>query len=121
MVSKFFRSLKFAWQGILITARAEQSFRLQLFAAAVAFGLAAALSLRLEEWAVLVVVTVSVLVLELLNSAVERLVDLFTPRIHQYAEEIKDIMAGAVFVMSLGAAVVGLIIFLPHLISAWGA
>jgi len=54
-------------------------------------------------------------VLELLNSAVERLVDLFKPRIHEYAEEVKDIMAGAVLMGSIGAAVVGVIVFWPHL------
>ena len=120
MLSKFFRSLKFAWQGVVLTARSEQSFRIQLGFAAAAFALGWYFRISRQEWAVLVVVTVSVLVLELLNSAVERLVDLFKPRIHQYAEEIKDIMAGAVFVMSLGSVLVGAIIFLPRLAAIWG-
>jgi len=120
MLRKFVRSVKFAWAGIVLTARAEQSFRLQLLAALAVGVLGYFLKLSRAEWALLVVVAVSVLVLELLNSAVERLVDLFMPRMHQYAEEVKDIMAGAVFVMSLGAAIVGVIIFLPHLMTVWG-
>lgn len=120
MLSKFFRSMKFAWNGIVLTARQEQSFRVQLLAAVAAVTLGAVLRVSREEWALIIVVAGAVLVLELLNSAVERLVDLFKPRIHQYAEEIKDIMAGAVFMMSLGAAAVGVIIFLPHLAQAWG-
>ena len=54
------------------------------------------------------------LVLELLNGAVERLVDLFKPRMHAYAEQIKDMMAGAVLVSSIGALIVGILVFWPH-------
>jgi diacylglycerol kinase len=113
-VSKFARSIRFAWHGIVLLARQEQSFRIQLLAAAAVAVLAAWLGLSRAEIALLSVVISSVLVLELLNSAVERLVDLFKPRIHQYAEEVKDIMAGAVFVSSIGAAVVGVIVFYPR-------
>ena len=113
---KFFRSLKFAWKGISVLARQEQSFRVQLFAAAVVIVLILIFELKRSETALLLVVTTSVLVLELLNSAVERLVDLFKPRIHSYAEEIKDMMAGAVLMGSLGALVVGLLVFWPHII-----
>lgn len=111
---KFIRSLKFAWKGITKLARQEQSFRILLLAAAVAFALIFIFDLKPSETALILVVTTSVLVLELLNSAVERLVDLFKPRIHQYAEEIKDLMAGAVLVGSLGALLVGVLVFWPH-------
>lgn len=113
---KFFRSLKFAWNGVVILARSEQSFRIQLIAAALVVAAMQMLGLSRSEKALLLVVTGSVLVLELLNSAVERLVDLFKPRIHQYAEEIKDIMAGAVLIGSIGALLVGLIVFWPHIV-----
>lgn len=119
-VKKFARSLKFAWRGVAVLARQEQSFRIQLIVAAAVLVLIAILDLQRSETALLVVVTTSVLVLELLNSAVERLVDLFKPRIHHYAEEIKDMMAGAVFVGSVGAAIVGWIVFWPHLAAALG-
>lgn len=113
-LGKFGRSLKFAWHGILILIEREQSFRIQLLVAVAVAILAVIFRLSRPESAVLVVVTGSVLVLELLNSAVERLVDLFKPRIHEYAEEVKDIMAGAVLTGSIGATVVGLIVFWPH-------
>ena len=54
--------------------------------------------------------------MELANSAVERVTDILKPRIHDYAKEIKDIMAAAVFLASFVAAVVGLIIFLPYIL-----
>ena len=59
--------------------------------------------------------TGSVLVLELLNSMIERLVDLVKPRMHGYVHDIKDLMAATVLLASLFAfAVVSLIVW-PHL------
>lgn len=113
-LSKFMRSLRFAGRGVVSLARQEQSFRVQLLAAAVVLILILVFQLKRSEIALLLVVTTSVLVLELLNSAVERLVDLFKPRIHRYAEEIKDMMAGAVLVGSFGALLVGLLVFWPY-------
>jgi diacylglycerol kinase len=60
------------------------------------------------------VATAAVLVLELLNSMLERLVDLVKPRMHGYVRDIKDLMAAAVLVTAGFAAVVGLIILLPY-------
>ena len=57
-----------------------------------------------------------VLIMELINSVLERLVDSFRSRVHPVVRDIKDIMAAAVFLASLFAAVIGLIIFIPHLI-----
>jgi diacylglycerol kinase len=111
---RFAASLRFAWNGLVTLARQEQSFRLQLLAAAVVLVLMAVFELSRGEIALVLVVTTSVLVLELLNAAVERLVDLFKPRIHRYAEEIKDMMAGAVLVGSVGALLVGLLVFGPR-------
>lgn len=117
---RFFRSLGFAWNGIVTLAREEQSFRLQLVAAAVLTALIFFFRLSKSETAILVVVASFTLVLELLNGAVERLVDLFKPRIHQYAEEIKDMMAGAVLVSSASALIVGILVFTPHVAALVG-
>lgn len=111
---RFFRSLKFAVHGIATLAREEQSFRLQLAALVVLTVLIFVFDLSRAETALLVVVAAMTLVLELLNGAVERLVDLFKPRIHAYAEQIKDMMAGAVLVSSIGALLAGVLVFWPH-------
>ena len=55
-----------------------------------------------------------VLVLELANSALERVVDAIKPRMHPYVADIKNIAAGAVFSASLAAVAIAVIIFLPH-------
>lgn len=113
-LGRFGRSLRFAWKGITTMARDEQSFRIQLIVVALLVPLDLLFQLSRPETALLVVVAAFTLVLELLNGAVERLVDLFKPRIHDYAEQIKDMMAGAVLVFSVGALLVGILVFWPH-------
>ncbi|MBP7061150.1 MAG: diacylglycerol kinase [Candidatus Moranbacteria bacterium] len=56
-----------------------------------------------------------VLILELVNTALERVMDILKPRVHPYARVVKDVMAGAVFIASCGAFIVGVIIFTPYM------
>ena len=74
------------------------------------------LALPLGQAIALLLLIILVLTLELINSILERFVDVFKPRIHPMVEEIKDLMAGAVLIASLGALIVGLLIFLPYLV-----
>lgn len=75
------------------------------------------LLLPLERWerSLLILASGAVLVLELLNSVVERFVDMVKPRVHEYAKEIKDLAAAAVFVMACTAVIIALIIFWPYM------
>lgn len=111
---RFIRSFRFACNGLITVAREEQSFRVQLAAALAVFVLA--LVFRVSKWeaAALILVASSVLVLELINSTLERIVDYMKPRLHHYVEVVKDIMAAAVLVASIGAAAIGLLIFYPY-------
>ncbi len=63
------------------------------------------------EWAVLILTVSAVLCSELMNTAVERLCDLYTTEKNQNIKFIKDVAAGAVLVFSIGAAVVALCLF----------
>ena len=56
-----------------------------------------------------------VLVMELFNTILERVVDILKPRVHPYAQLIKDIMAATVLIASIGAIVVGITIFYPYI------
>ena len=116
----FFRSLRSsfanAWRGLALAFRTERSFRLQ--AAAAVIVLAAAFILPIQPWqrALVLLATASVLVLELMNSMIERLVDLVKPRLHEYARDIKDLMAAAVLTAALFALVLGLLVFGPYVL-----
>ncbi|MBO9658929.1 MAG: diacylglycerol kinase family protein, partial [Chitinophagaceae bacterium] len=68
------------------------------------------------ELIALVIVTGLVWAAEIMNTAVEHLVDFVSPGFHQKAGLIKDLSAGAVLVLSVTALITGLIIFIPKII-----
>ena len=114
-LSRLGKSVSYAWRGVRTVAREERNFRIQLAAAAAVFALAAFLPVRPTDAAILALVTGFVLVLELLNSLLERLVDAMKPRLHPYVAEVKNIAAGAVLVAALTAVAVAVCIFVPYL------
>jgi diacylglycerol kinase len=111
------RSVSYAWKGIRIVFREEHSFRVQILVGTLVLLAMFLLDLRAPEKALLTLAVAFVLVLELMNSIFERMVDMMKPRIHHYVEDIKDIMAGSVLVASLGATLIGVMIFWPYV--AW--
>lgn len=117
-MTSLFRSLMasfhHAMRGLFLAYRTERSFRIQLAVAVVI--LIATVLLPLERWerAALLLAIATVLVLELLNSALERLVDLLKPRLHEYVADIKDLMAGAVLLAACFAALLGFLILWPY-------
>lgn len=113
----FFKSLRHAWRGLRDIAHAEQSFRLQLIVGAGVMLCVIALPLLVWEQILLILLVVSVLVLEIVNSIFERLADAVHPRMHPTVREIKDMMAGAVLLVACTSAVVGCVIIFPHLTS----
>lgn len=111
----FIRRLGFAWHGLRLAVCRESSFRTHLLAAAGVLAVLLALRPALVWWAVLALASGLVLVAELLNSALEALVDHLHPERHPEIGAAKDIAAGAVLVASLIAVGVGLA-FLLHLL-----
>lgn len=103
--------LGFAAEGLRTGWRRERSFRTHVVSAALA--LATLLLLRPAPvwWAIVAVVVALVLALELLNSAMEGVIDLLHPGIHPEIKAIKDMVAGAVLVVSIAALVVGAAMF----------
>ncbi len=110
------KPFRHAFRGLATAFRTERSFRIQIAAGLVILALLFMLPLEAWERALLVLVVTLILVLELLNSSLERLVDLAKPRLHAYAGEIKDVMAGGVLIASAGAIILGAIILGPHLL-----
>ncbi|HLD60633.1 MAG TPA: diacylglycerol kinase [Patescibacteria group bacterium] len=116
-MNRFVQSFRDAYQGIKYVAKTEQNFRIQIAGSVVV--LVAMIVFPLENWErVVVILLVSmVLIMELLNTALERFADLLKPRLHHYVLVIKDIMAGAVLLTALAAILIGSIIFFPHFIA----
>lgn len=117
MRCRLFRSFKDAFDGIMYAFFHEPNFRIQLCFGLVALILAVIFPLKGSERLLIVILTFMVLVIELLNTAIEKFIDLLKPRLHHYAKIVKDVMAGAVFITVIGAVIVGLIIFIPYFIT----
>lgn len=109
-----FRSVGHALAGVKQVFKTEQSFRIQVVVGALVIVFAIVFPLEAWEQVVILLLVGLVLILELINSVFERLVDSFRPRLHPVVGEIKDIMAASVLIASVFAAIIGLIIFIPH-------
>ncbi len=105
------RAFHYAFEGIIYATRTQLNMRIHWVAAALV--LAATLYLRLQRpYVIGIVLTVAlVLAFELLNTAIEAVVDLLTPTQHPLAKIAKDTAAGAVLVVAFAAVVVGYLTF----------
>ncbi|MBB5324752.1 undecaprenol kinase [Anoxybacillus tepidamans] len=106
----------YAWSGIVTAAKEETHMKIHLTFAAVAMVFAFVFHISIQEWLVLLLTIGVVISLEMVNTAIERVVDLVTKDVHPLAKAAKDIAAGAVFVAAVMAVAVGLIIFWPYVI-----
>jgi diacylglycerol kinase len=114
-LNRLSKSFRYASRGLVKTFREEQNLQVQTGVAAAVTIAGFLLGLDRTEWMFVVSMIVLVLLMEIANSAVERVVDALKPRIDTYVKEIKDIMAAAVMVASAGAVLVGLLVFWPHI------
>lgn len=115
MTKKLSNSFKAAWNGLKDVLIKEKSFKIMLI---IAFLVIAAMfyfpTSRIEKAALLIMIF-SVLILELINSVIERFLDFLRPLPDEQIKTIKDLMAAIVLIVSAGAAVVGSVIFLQYL------
>ena len=118
--SSFNESLGHALDGIEYTINHERNFKIELFFAMAVTIMSFILKVSIIEWGILVLVISMVLALEMINTAIERCVDLVTKEYKELAKNAKDIAAGAVLVMSMFSVVIGIIIFLPKIMNLLG-
>nr|WP_279391921.1 diacylglycerol kinase [Virgibacillus halodenitrificans] len=105
----------FAWNGLKEVTRTERNFRIHLFITALVLTIGFLVELNWLEWCIVIFAIGLVLVTEVTNSAIEKMIDYLNPAIHPSAKIIKDMAAGAVLIAAIIAALIGLIIFLPKI------
>lgn len=115
MTKKIRESFKAAFNGLKETLISERSFKIMLAAALLVIGAMFYFPTSRIEKVALLLMIFSVLILELVNSVIERLLDFLHPLPDSQIKIIKDLMAAIVLVVSVGAAIIGLVIFLPYL------
>lgn len=109
------RSFRFALRGIWYALKKEQNLRIELvIAVGVIVAMFAVKTSTMEKVALLMLI-IAVLVLEIFNTIIERIVDMASPRLHPLAETIKNMTAGTVLITSLFAVIIAIIIFYPHI------
>jgi diacylglycerol kinase len=111
------KSFGYAFRGIYIFFRDETHAKIHLFATFCVILAGFFFDIQHWEWCVVLLSIGVVLCAEALNSALERLTDLASPEYHLLAEKAKDLAAGAVLLMSIFAALVGLIVFFPKMMA----
>ena len=102
-----------ALRGIRVLFKSQVNARLHLLAATLVIALGWGLQVSATEWLGLVLAMAAVFTAEALNTALELLVDLVSPEWNALARDAKDVAAGAVLLASIGALVVGGLVFLP--------
>ncbi len=113
-------SFKCAGEGLFYAIRTQRNFRVHLVATALVVLMGLWLRLPGTSWAILVSMIGLVLVIEMMNTAAEALVDLASPDYHPLAKLVKDVAAGAVLVIAITSVVVGLIVLGPPLLAKVG-
>ncbi len=110
-------ALKNSISGVKQVLKTERNLRIQLAFAVVAILMAIVLKLTGIEWAILVLVIGSVLFAEMLNTAIEVMLDLYIPEYNEGVKLAKDIASGAVLVTAIVSVIVGAILFLPKILN----
>jgi diacylglycerol kinase (ATP) len=109
------KSANFAIEGILHGAKTQRHLRYHFFAAALVLFLGYLLGISRIEFVIISLAVIVVISAEMLNSAIEAIVDILSPQYSEKARVAKDIAAGAVLIAAFGAAIMGYIILFPYL------
>lgn len=117
MVRNRIYSLKFAVQGIWTAFQDQPNIKIHFLIAIIVLLAAGLFQVTLIEWLILIVTAGFVISLEMINTAIEEIVDSFVDGIHPAAKKAKDVAAGAVLIVSITALAIGAVIFLPYLLA----
>ena len=113
----FLSSFKNAISGIRHTYKNERNILIQSIFAVIAITCGIFFKISLIEWMILAIVIFIVLICELFNTAIEDLSDAVDENYNEKIKMVKDVAAGAVTLSSLLSVIVGIMMFLPKLIT----
>lgn len=115
MIKKLFLSFKNAFNGLRIVLKEERHFKVQLLAGILVLFFMLYFPLSNIERAILLLVIILVLVLELINSKIERILNFINPGFNNDIKKIKDVLASTVLIAIIGSILIAFLIFLPYL------
>jgi diacylglycerol kinase len=118
--SSVFDSFRYAFAGVAHAFRTQRNMKVHAAVAAAVCAAGVAFGVSRVEWAVLALTIGLVVQVEIMNTAIEAVVDKASPESHPLARVAKDCAAGAVVVSAITAVIVGAIIFLPRIAALAG-
>ena len=116
-IKELLLSFKYAIEGILQTIKSERNMKIHIFMMVLVIIFGIVFKISVFEWIICIILFSIVIGAELFNTAIENTVDIIMPQKNDKAKIAKDASAGAVLVLSIGSAVIGLIIFIPKLLN----
>lgn len=117
---KFSGSIKNCLEGINFVITNESNFKKEIVIGIIALLLSYILKISRIEFIIILIMIALVLTSEIINTSIEKVVDLYTKDYNNLAKIAKDVSAGSVLVMSIFSLLVGVIIFLPKIINVLG-
>ncbi len=109
-------SFGYAVQGIKDAFKSEPNLRFHFLASFIVISFASYLKFNIIEFSILILTIIFIIALELINTVIEKLVDMYSKEISESARVIKDISAGIVLIGAFGSIIIGVLLFLPKLI-----
>lgn len=103
----------YAINGLKEVVKSERNFRLHLLSTILVTIMGLLYKISYLEWIAVVIVVGMVITAEILNTAIEEIINYVQPDIHPAAKKIKDLAAAGVFMTAITALIVGIIIFIP--------
>lgn len=104
-----------AARGFLRAVKEERNLQIHLLATFIVLFLSFLFSISIWELIVVLFLCFSIIILELLNTIFEKVVDFMKPQMHSYVRVVKDMMAAVVLIAAIGAVLVGALIFVPYI------
>jgi len=109
-------SFGFAFEGVVHALQNDQNLRIHFFVAILVIATSLYFKVTPFEMGILGVMIILVIVTEMINTAIENMVDLISKEYHVEAKRAKDVSAGMVLVTVIGSIIVGILIFLPYVL-----
>lgn len=113
---KLINSFKYAIEGIIASFKTERNMKLHVMAMILVILLGFFAKLSKLEWMICIILFTIVIAGELFNTAIETTVDIAMPQKNEKAKLAKDVSAGAVLIIAIGAFIIGIIIFIPKIL-----
>lgn len=114
-VKKITNSFKYAGEGFWASLKTERNMKIHISIMLMVIIAGILLKINKYEWIICIICFATVISGELFNTAIEVVVDMVMPHKDEKAKLAKDVAAGAVLVLAIGAAIIGLIIFIPKI------